>query len=99
MSYWDSIQQFGAGVIETADSWGLLEGNSETPATAEQQAVSEQLADGSVLPQVPYTANNTGEAISQTGYVTGGINQTLMIGGVISLVAVVVVLLFLRGAK
>jgi hypothetical protein len=91
MSIFDTVQKWGEESAETLASWSWIESSDERPKTQSQQSNSEKLAEGSGLPQVDNAQNNTGAAVSNTGYAPMmGDKTTLLIGGGI----LVVVLLF-----
>lgn len=95
MSIFDTLQDWGSDAADTVASWSWTE-DDESPKTAAQQAQAEKLAEGSALPQRENAQTNTGAAVSQTGYGFGS-NTTLLIGGGVLMVVLLVFLVMLRG--
>lgn len=98
MSIFDTLQDWGSEASDTVKSWSWMEGSDEKPKTTVQQSNSEKLAEGSSLPQVDNAQNNTGVAVSPTGYLLNT-NSTILIGGGVMLVVLFFALMMIRGGR
>lgn len=96
MSIFETLQGWGGEAAETVKSWSWME-DEEKPRNAVQQATSQKLAEGSALPQIANAQTNTGATVSETGYAVAIDKTTLMIGGGVAAVVLLVLVIMLRG--